>query len=78
VDQLRFDDGLGVYSVSAAPDSVMIARGWGTHYIQVQLQVGIPEVGAAAGRLLVLETTLYAPQGVTGGRRSGTGSPDRR
>lgn len=67
VNQLRFDDGLGVYSVSAAPDSVMIAKGMGTHYIQVQLQVGIPEVGAAAGRLLVLETTLYAPQGATGG-----------
>jgi hypothetical protein len=67
VNQLRFEDGLGVYSVSAAPDSVMIARGMGTHYIQVQLQVGIPEVGAAAGRLLVLETMLYAPQGATGG-----------
>ena len=26
VNQLRFDDGLGVYSVSAAPDSVMIAK----------------------------------------------------
>jgi hypothetical protein len=46
----------------------MIARGMGTHYIQVQLQVGIPEVSAAAGRLLLLETTLYAPQGATGGR----------
>jgi hypothetical protein len=40
----------------------------GTHYIQMQLQVSIPEVGAAAGRLLFLETTLYAPQGITGGR----------
>ena len=68
MNQLRFDEGLGVYSVSATPDSVMIARGMGTHYIQVQLQVGIPEVGAAAGRLLFLETTLYAPQGTTGGR----------
>lgn len=68
MNQLRFDEGLGVYSVSATPDSVMIARGMGTHYIQVQLQVGIPEVSAAAGRLLFLETTLYAPQGTTGGR----------
>jgi hypothetical protein len=68
VNQLRFEEGLGVYNVSAAPDSVMIARGMGTHYIQVQLQVGIPEVSAAAGRLLLLETTLYAPQGATGGR----------
>lgn len=67
VNQLRFGDGLGVYSVSAAPDSVMIAKGMGMHHIQVQLQVGIPEVDAAAGRLLVLETTLYAPRGTTGG-----------
>jgi hypothetical protein len=35
----------------------------GTHYLQIQLQVGIPQVDAAAGRLLCLETTLYAPQG---------------
>jgi len=33
----------------------------GTHYLQIQLQVGIPQVGAAAGRLLCLdETTLSA------------------
>jgi hypothetical protein len=51
-----------------APDSVMIAKGMGTHYIQMQLQVGIPEVGAAAGHLLFLETMLYAPQGPTSGR----------
>ena len=68
MNQLRFDVGLGVYTVSAAPDSVMITKGMGTHYIRVQLQVGIPEVGTAAGRLLFLETTLYAPQGSTGGR----------
>ena len=54
-----------MYSVSAAPDSVMIAKGMGTHYMQVQLQVGITEVGAAAGRLLFLETTLYVSQGTT-------------
>jgi hypothetical protein len=62
VDQLRFEEGLGYYSVSAAPDSVQIRKAMGTHYFQVQLQVGIPPVGAAAGRLLCLETTLYAPQ----------------
>ena len=33
VNQLRFDEGLGVYSVSVAPDSLMIAKGMGTHYI---------------------------------------------
>lgn len=62
VDQLRFDAGLGCYSVSVAPDSVWVCKGIGTHYFQIQVQVGIPEVGAAAGRLLYLETTLYAPQ----------------
>ena len=38
-------------------------KGMGTHYFQVQLQIGIPEVAAVAGRLLCLETTLYAPEG---------------
>ena len=63
MDQLRFEAGLGHYSVSVAPDSVWISRGMGTHYFQVQLQVGIPQVDTAAGRLLYLETMLYAPQG---------------
>jgi hypothetical protein len=63
VDQLRFDAGLGNYSVSVAPDSVWISKGMGTHYFQIQLQIGIPQVEAVAGRLLCLETTLYAPQG---------------
>jgi hypothetical protein len=62
MDQLRFDAGLGYYSVSVAPDSVWIAKGMGTHYFQIQLKVGIPQFDAVAGRLLCLETTLYAPQ----------------
>jgi hypothetical protein len=61
VNQLRFDSGLGCYSVSAAPDSVWISKGMGTHCLQVRLQVGIPEVGESAGRLLLLETVLAAP-----------------
>jgi hypothetical protein len=48
--------------VSVAPESVWISRGIGTHCLQIQLEVGIPQVEAAAGRLLCLETTLYAPQ----------------
>jgi len=63
VNQLRFEAGLGHYSVNVAPDSVWIFRGMGTHYFQVQLQIGIPEFGAGAGRLLCVETTLYAPGG---------------
>ncbi len=63
MNQLRFETGLGHYSVSVAPDSVWILKGMGTHYFQVQLQIGIPEVAAVAGRLLCVETTLYAPEG---------------
>jgi len=62
VDQLRFDAGLGNYAVSVTPDSVWIFKGMGAHYFQVQLAVGVPPVDAVAGRLLCLETTLYAPQ----------------
>lgn len=62
MDQLRFDAGLGNYSISVAPDSVWISKGMGTHDLQIQVAVGIPQVGTAAGRLLCLETTLYAPR----------------
>lgn len=63
MDQLRFEAGLGHYSVSVAPDSVWISKGMGAHYFQIQLQIGIPEVAGVAGRLLFLETTLYALEG---------------
>lgn len=62
MDQLRFEAGLGSYNVSVAPASVGILKGAGAHCFQLQLEIGIPEVGAEAGRLLCLETTLYAPQ----------------
>lgn len=39
MDQLRFEAGLGFYSVSVAPDSVWISRGMGTHYVQIQAVV---------------------------------------
>lgn len=62
MDQLRFDAGLGTYNVTVVPNSVGILKGMGTHDFQFQLEVGIPEVGAEAGRLLCLETTLYVPR----------------
>jgi hypothetical protein len=62
VDQLRVEARLGHYSVSVALDSVWISKGMGTHYFQIPLQIGIPQADTAAGRLLGLETTLYAPQ----------------
>lgn len=60
MDQLKFQAGLGTYNITVAPDSVWIHRGLGGHYFQLQVQVGVPEVGPEAGQLLVLETTLYA------------------
>jgi hypothetical protein len=62
VDQLRFDAGLGSYSISVRSDAVGIFAGLGGHYFQVQIEVGIPEVGPEAGQLLQLETTLYVPR----------------
>lgn len=72
VDQLRFGTGLGTYAVSVAPDSVFISRGMGAHCLLAQLEVAIPPVGAAAGRLLCLEATLYAQQAI--GPRAPLGS----
>lgn len=39
-------------------------QGDGCPFLRLQLEVGVPEVGPEAGRLLCLETTLYAPQAV--------------
>lgn len=72
VDQLRFDSELGTYAVSVAPDSVFSFKGMGAHCLRAQLEVAIPPVGAAARRLLFLETTLYAQQ--TNGPRAPLGS----
>lgn len=63
MDQMMFEAGLGSYSISVAPESVWIFKGMGTHYFQIQLEVGIPQVDEMAGRLLCLETTLCVPQG---------------
>ena len=62
-NQLRFEEGLGSYSVNVAPESVWVLQGMGTHVLQVQLEVGIPQVTEKAGRLLYLETALCAPDG---------------
>lgn len=68
MDQMRFDKGLGTFSLSVAPESVSISKGMGTHYFQIQLEVGIPQVTKVSGRLLILDTTLYTPTGATGPR----------
>jgi hypothetical protein len=62
VQQLRFDGQLGIYNLSVAPEAVGILKGMGTHVLQLQVEVGIPEVEGGAGRLLSLETTLCVPR----------------
>lgn len=75
VNQLRFEAGLGHYSVNVAPDSVWIFRGMGTHYFQVQLQIGIPEVGAGAGRLLAWRPRCTPRRAAARGYRSRQRTP---
>ncbi len=43
VNQLRFEEGLGSYSVNVAPEGIWILQGMGTHVLQVQLEVGITQ-----------------------------------
>jgi hypothetical protein len=62
VNQLRFEAGLGVYTVNVAPESVWVSKGVGTHCLTLQLDVGSPAAGPETGRLLCLETILYAPE----------------
>lgn len=62
MDQLRFDAGLGYYSVSVARTVSGSPGGWARITSGSRCQVGIPQVDAVAGRLLCLETTLYALQ----------------
>jgi hypothetical protein len=61
VEQLRFEKSLGTYLATVEPESIWISRGLGTHCVRAQLALANPEVVADAGRLLHLETTLYAP-----------------
>lgn len=63
MNQLTFDEGLGAYTVSVNPDAIALQPGIGGHYLQVKLEVGIPELQPQAGRLLTLETALCFPRG---------------
>jgi hypothetical protein len=62
-DQLRFDAALGTYIVNVAPNSVGISKGLGTHYVKLQLDVGVAE-GRPGGRPAAVPRSdpLYAPQ----------------
>lgn len=62
MNQLRFEAGLGVYTVNVTPESVWVSKGVGTHCLTLQLDIGSPAAGPETGRLLSLETTLYAPE----------------
>ena len=60
MDELRFDGGIGKFTVNVPENSLMINRALGTHSLQMQLEVGVPKDGDA-GRVLQLDTDLFAP-----------------
>ena len=60
MNELRFE-GAGKYVVDVRADSLWIHKGMGTHWLEVQLAVTAPE-DWPGGRLLLLETDLFAPQ----------------
>lgn len=61
MNELGFvDDKIGKFAVNAKADTLQIHKGMGTHHLQLQLEVKTPN-SEAAGRLLLLETELFAP-----------------
>ncbi|MFF8775058.1 hypothetical protein, partial [Kitasatospora sp. NPDC015120] len=61
MDELRFGGGIGTFTVDVPENSLMIDRALGTHSLQMQLVVGVA-TGGGAGRVLQLETDLFAPR----------------
>ncbi|MFE6872428.1 hypothetical protein ACFVFS_38525 [Kitasatospora sp. NPDC057692] len=61
MDELRFGGEVGTFAVDVGENSLMILKAAGTHCFQLQLAVHIPQ-SEQAGRLIVLETDLFAPQ----------------
>ncbi|MFJ8038903.1 hypothetical protein ACIRBX_00125 [Kitasatospora sp. NPDC096147] len=62
MDELPFDGDIGSVAVDVAENCLMILKAAGTHCLQLQLAVHTPPTDQA-GRLIVLETDLFAPQG---------------
>lgn len=78
MDQLRFNAGLGSYSVSAPPDAVAIFAGLGGHYFQMQVEVGVPEVDPEAGQFVAVGDHAVRPSAGWSARATGLGERFRR
>ncbi|MDH6130031.1 hypothetical protein [Kitasatospora sp. GP82] len=61
MNALRFDAGVGTFAVNVRENSLWVHKAMGTHSLELQLEVHIPQ-SEGAGRLLVLETDLFAPR----------------
>ncbi|MFF2045558.1 hypothetical protein ACFVVX_34580 [Kitasatospora sp. NPDC058170] len=61
MNELRFDAQAGTFAVNVRENSLWIHKAMGTHSFQLQLEVHVPQ-SEGAGRLLVLETDLFAPR----------------
>ncbi|MZG13914.1 hypothetical protein GTY44_10480 [Streptomyces sp. SID5914] len=71
MDELRFDEPIGSVAMGHRDNSLMILKALGTHSLRLQLEVKAP-AATEAGRVLHLETDLYAPYG--NGHRGWLGS----
>ncbi|WP_328908028.1 hypothetical protein OG230_00035 [Streptomyces sp. NBC_00234] len=62
MDELRFDAPIGSLAIGHRDNGLMILKDLGAHGLRLQLEVKTP-AAAEAGRVLILETALYAPYG---------------
>ncbi|MFE8937934.1 hypothetical protein ACFYNX_10610 [Streptomyces sp. NPDC007872] len=62
MDELRFEPPVGAIPVSHRAESLALLKGLGAHALRLELEVRLPAV-AEAGRVLTLESDLYAPTG---------------
>ncbi|MGA5509462.1 hypothetical protein [Streptomyces umbrinus] len=60
MDELRFDAPIGSLAIGHRDNGLMILKDLGAHGLRLQLEVKTP-AAPEAGRVLVLETVLYAP-----------------
>lgn len=62
MDELRFDAPVGTVAIGHRANGLMISKALGAHDLRLQLEVKAP-AATEAGRVLILQTALYAPYG---------------
>jgi hypothetical protein len=62
MDELRFDEPTGSIAIGHRDNGLMFLKGLGAHTLRLQLEIKTP-ASAEAGRVLTLETDLFAPYG---------------